>query len=104
MQSISAFTRNGNIIQYLNSVELQGYHYQHQNVRQQSHVELTQSACVVFLYIDGNFRAQAHVNEDKRPRAPALTFIPVVFSSPELRAQVSFSDRLMSVVRPSVCL
>ena len=27
-----------------------------------------------------------------------------VFSSPELKAQVSFSDRLLSVVRPSVCL
>ena len=26
-----------------------------------------------------------------------------VFSSPELKAQVSFSDRLLSVVRPSVC-
>ena len=27
-----------------------------------------------------------------------------VFSSPDLKAQVSFSDCLLSVVRPSVCL
>jgi hypothetical protein len=27
-----------------------------------------------------------------------------VFSSPELKAQVSYSDRLLSVVRLSVCL
>jgi hypothetical protein len=28
---------------------------------------------------------------------------PLVFSSPELKAQVSFSDRFLSVVRLSVC-
>jgi hypothetical protein len=27
-----------------------------------------------------------------------------IFSSPELKAQVSYSDRLLSVIRPSVCL
>ena len=27
-----------------------------------------------------------------------------IFSSPELKAQVSYSDRPLSVVRPSVCL
>jgi hypothetical protein len=30
--------------------------------------------------------------------------IPCIFSSPELKAQVSYSDRLLSFVRLSVCL
>ena len=31
------------------------------------------------------------------------TRLAIVFSSPELKAQVSFSDRFLSVVRLSVC-
>ena len=36
-------------------------------------------------------------------QAELLTNVSVIFSSPELKAQVGFSDRLLYVVYPSVC-
>ena len=36
-------------------------------------------------------------------KSKSHTYVDVFFRSTELKAQVSFSDRLLSVVRPSVC-
>ena len=58
------------------------------------------------VYIDDDSKKLHDKSEKKPTTSYSLLKIPFdefVFSSPELKAQVSFSDRLSSVVCPSVC-